>query len=164
MFVNDIELAAQFAFTAEGQEYRPRIGAELGAQFVDDAREVRAGAIHFIDEGQARYTIAVHLTPDSFALRLHTADAAEHGDSAVEAAKTADRAIEFLRFHDIAADRIGVVGQGQPGETLLEKTRELGVDLLVMGAYGRSRLAEFFLGSSTHTVIQNSPVPVFLFH
>jgi nucleotide-binding universal stress UspA family protein len=36
--------------------------------------------------------------------------------------------------------------------------------LLVMGAYGRSTLREFFAGSMTRTMLRESPVPLFLYH
>jgi nucleotide-binding universal stress UspA family protein len=40
--------------------------------------------------------------------------------------------------------------------------REL--DLLVMGAYGHSRMREFILGGATNTILTNPPVPVLLSH
>jgi nucleotide-binding universal stress UspA family protein len=33
-----------------------------------------------------------------------------------------------------------------------------------MGAYGRSALREFFLGSVTQTLLREAAVPLFLFH
>lgn len=38
------------------------------------------------------------------------------------------------------------------------------VDLLVMGAYGHSRIREFILGGATLSMISRPPVPVFLSH
>jgi nucleotide-binding universal stress UspA family protein len=45
-----------------------------------------------------------------------------------------------------------------------EHVRSLGAALLVMGAYGQPVLLEFFVGSVTRTMLQASPVPLFLFH
>ncbi|RMF44914.1 MAG: universal stress protein, partial [Planctomycetota bacterium] len=36
--------------------------------------------------------------------------------------------------------------------------------LLAAGAFGRSRTAEWLLGSHTRHIIRSSPVPLFLFH
>ena len=55
----------------------------------DDAHEVRADAIHLVDEGDARNAVLVGLTPDRLGLRLDAADRAEHGDGAVENAQRA---------------------------------------------------------------------------
>ena len=50
------------------------------------------------------------------------------------------------------------------GEALLSRCADLGADLLVMGAYGHSRLTEFVLGGATRTVLQHMTVPVLMAH
>ncbi len=86
------------------------------------------------------------------------------GADPVEAARHADRAVEFLRFHAIQASP-HVLGPGpSTAETLLDQVRQLHVGLLVMGCYGQPGLREFFLGSVTRTVLKNSSVPLFLYH
>jgi nucleotide-binding universal stress UspA family protein len=81
-----------------------------------------------------------------------------------QAARLTDRAVEFLRFHDIQAVAHGLASTAKPGEVILEQARHLQADLLVMGAYGQSVLREFFLGSVTRSVLQESTVPLFLYH
>lgn len=71
------------------QQHGPGIRSQLPAHLLHNAVKVRAEAVHLVDERDARHTIAVGLTPDGFALRLHTADAAEHGDSAIQHAQRA---------------------------------------------------------------------------
>ena len=51
-----------------------------------------------------------------------------------------------------------------PAEVILETVRMVDAGLLVMGAYGQPVLREFFLGSATRTMLEKSPVPVFLYH
>ena len=51
-----------------------------------------------------------------------------------------------------------------PAEVILEQVRRLKAGLLVMGAYGQPALREFFLGSVTRKVLEESPVPLFLYH
>ncbi|MGQ9367476.1 universal stress protein [Azospirillum sp. ST 5-10] len=48
------------------------------------------------------------------------------------------------------------------GRVLLDRTRTLGADLLVMGAYGRSRLRERVFGGATRTVLGAADVPILL--
>ena len=55
----------------------------------DDVEEVRAGAVHLVDEGDARDAVLVGLAPDRLGLRLDAADGAEDRDRAVEHAQRA---------------------------------------------------------------------------
>lgn len=84
--------------------------------------------------------------------------------SSVEAAKKADRVVEFLGFHNVKAKLHPVVSSKAQGRVLLEEANNLGSELIVMGAYGKTRLREFFLGSVTQTVLSESQAPVFLYH
>src|SRR5690606_36642192 len=52
-----------------------------------DAEEVRARAVHLVDERESRHLVFVRLPPYSFRLRLDAADRAEHGDRTVEHAQ-----------------------------------------------------------------------------
>jgi nucleotide-binding universal stress UspA family protein len=84
--------------------------------------------------------------------------------SSVEAAKKADRAVEFLGFHGVQAKLHPVVSTKPIGRVLLDEANNLGSELLVMGAYGKSRLRDFFVGSVTQTVLQEASMPVFVYH
>jgi len=50
------------------------------------------------------------------------------------------------------------------GDVLMSTAAELGADLVVMGAYGRSRLRELILGGATHAVLKRMTVPVLMSH
>ncbi|MCT7085102.1 universal stress protein, partial [Salmonella enterica] len=39
---------------------------------------------------------------------------------------------------------------------------EHGIDLLVMGAYGHSRIRQFLVGSTTRTMLRTATMPVLL--
>lgn len=41
---------------------------------------------------------------------------------------------------------------------------EAGADMLVMGAYGHSRLREFILGGATRRVVAEAAIPVLMAH
>lgn len=85
-------------------------------------------------------------------------------DSKEDAARRSERAIEFLGFHQIKAEPWPVESDKPPAEVILETVRMVDAGLLVMGAYGQPVLREFFLGSVTRNVLENSPVPVYLYH
>jgi len=50
------------------------------------------------------------------------------------------------------------------GEAILHEATASGADLLVMGAYGRSRFSEWILGGATRTVLTQARLPVFFQH
>jgi len=87
-----------------------------------------------------------------------------HKTSSVEAGKIADRAVEYLRFHEIPAKPHPTSGTRSASDDILEMARQLGVELIVMGSYGRTALAEFFLGSVTRNVLARTEIPLFLYH
>jgi len=49
-------------------------------------------------------------------------------------------------------------------ERLLARCTDLDADLLVMGAYGHSRLREFVLGGTTRGMLRDTTVPLFMSH
>ncbi len=72
-----------------------------------------------------------------------------------------DRAIRMLGRHDVTAEELVLANRGQePGSLLLEQAQTRDADLLVMGAYGRSRLREMILGGATRHVLHNATMPV----
>lgn len=70
-----------------------------------------------------------------------------------------------LKVHGIEARMEEVDAEGAAIGAVLEKyVGSLSADLLVMGAYGHSRVREFLLGGATQSVLRAPPVPVFLSH
>jgi nucleotide-binding universal stress UspA family protein len=53
-----------------------------------------------------------------------------------------------------------VVGPGQTAQAVIDEAKQLDVDLIVMAASGRSRVARFFVGSTADRVIREAPCPV----
>lgn len=71
----------------------------------------------------------------------------------------------YLERHGLACERHLVTVTGEPvGKALMRQAADLAADLVVMGGYGRSRLAEFVLGGVTRHVITNLERPVLLAH
>ena len=82
----------------------------------------------------------------------------EHAD------RSAERAVAFLHSHHVAARAYARATTAAPAHVLLEHVHQVQASLLVMGAYGRSTLREFFGGSTTRTMLRESPVPLFFYH
>ena len=52
---------------------------------------------------------------------------------------------------------------GQPETVIADIVEQGGVDLLVVGAYGHSRIRSLFIGSTTSEMIRSCKIPVLLF-
>ena len=72
---------------------------------------------------------------------------------------------EHLAHHDIKATPVRVdSGSETLSDIMLSKAKELGIDLIIMGAYGHSRLREKILGGNTYHLLNNSPIPLLMNH
>jgi nucleotide-binding universal stress UspA family protein len=69
-----------------------------------------------------------------------------------------------LARHGVRVSAIDVPVVGEVAETLRGRAGEVGADMLVMGAYRHSRLQEWFLGGVTQSLLNRSPLPLFLAH
>jgi nucleotide-binding universal stress UspA family protein len=70
-----------------------------------------------------------------------------------------------LRRNGIAADAITVEATNKnAGEVILQKSRELGCDLLIKGAYTQSRLRQMIFGGATSHILAKTTLPVFMAH
>jgi nucleotide-binding universal stress UspA family protein len=49
---------------------------------------------------------------------------------------------------------------GRPDVKLVDSAREVRAGLIVMGAFGRNRITEYFLGSNSAAVVRSSPIAV----
>ena len=86
-------------------------------------------------------------------------------DEAVPRVLEAGEIAATLARHNIKVDIINLVSKGMPiGEAILNAAKDNDSGLLVMGAYGHSRLMEFILGGATRHVLQNLDLPVFMSH
>jgi nucleotide-binding universal stress UspA family protein len=81
-----------------------------------------------------------------------------------EAAVRMERALAFLRAHDVEAHGHPVESGRAPAVVIEEKLLSFDAGLLVMGAYGQPTLREFFIGSVTRTLLESCAVPIFCSH
>jgi nucleotide-binding universal stress UspA family protein len=72
---------------------------------------------------------------------------------------------QHLAQHGIKADMKALAkGDVDIGSTLVSYAADVSADLIVMGAYGHSRLREIVLGGTTRTILQSMTVPVLMAH
>lgn len=72
--------------------------------------------------------------------------------------------VSYLERHQVRATVESFTFTGSIGKAILEQAGRLGADLLVMGAYGHSRLREMMLGGATREVLAGATVPVLMAH
>jgi nucleotide-binding universal stress UspA family protein len=88
---------------------------------------------------------------------------AVHADTS-EAERRAGCAAEFLGLHGIEAERHALATSSRPELALVEEVHRLGAGLVVMGAYGKPAVREFFFGSVTRAMLREKSAPLFLYH
>lgn len=83
----------------------------------------------------------------------------EEGDAA-RAIEVSEDGIKLARAHECAAANLVVVGE--PERIILQKASELDCSMIVVGAYGHSKVRHMILGSTTTHLIQHTRLPVML--
>jgi len=87
------------------------------------------------------------------------------GEKHLETTATTADVEHFLTRHQIkySLNRIAFEG-GDIGRFLMDYAEGVDADLLVMGAYGHSRLREFVLGGATRAMLRDPRLPILLSH
>lgn len=81
------------------------------------------------------------------------------------AAYPADEAARYLSRHDVGTEIVVRPGTRRKiGEIVEETALELGAGMIVMGAYGHSRLRELLIGGVTRDLASGSRLPLLLAH
>lgn len=110
-------------------------------------------AVHAISSAipLLRRAVAVNLV-------VFDADASTHG-----AEPGADIAL-YLARHGVQVEVSRGHGGGDAGAALLSFAADRQADLIVMGAYGHSRLTEILLGGASRSALLASPIPLWMAH
>jgi nucleotide-binding universal stress UspA family protein len=83
----------------------------------------------------------------------------DHGD-----VPSADMALHLAR-HGVKAEAAQTVATDiDVGDIILSRLSDLGADLVVMGAYGHSRMRELMMGGVTRDLLRHMTVPVLMSH
>jgi len=72
---------------------------------------------------------------------------------------------QMLARHGVSCD-IDVLGKSltRVSDVLMRHQQDIGADMIVMGAYGHSRLREAILGGATRNMLEQTSVPVLMAH
>lgn len=68
---------------------------------------------------------------------------------------------KFSDTHEQLVTEMRVI-EGLPFRVILDETKRINADLIVMGSHGRTALGEFFMGSVAHKVTNKATVPVLI--
>ncbi|WP_197467667.1 universal stress protein [Stenotrophomonas sp. DDT-1] len=93
---------------------------------------------------------------------LHVSSGAGAGDNVNDAAA---QLLAHLQQHSVSATLVQREPMdGGTSPVILSHAEQSGADLIVAGAYGRSRASEYVFGGVTRTLLRSSPLPVLLSH
>lgn len=82
------------------------------------------------------------------------------GNETVKDVEGLDWAVQQLESADFSPQTH--IQSGEAEQVITEQVQRLDIDLLVMGAYGHSRIRHLILGSTTTAILRNCAIPVLL--
>lgn len=110
-------------------------------------------------EGTRAVAAALPFLKLADSLHIITADTSDT-DSPV-----GDDLSKYLAWHGLEAKSVFFSPAGKSvGEALLQESKRLGADMMVMGGYSHSRMRELILGGVTRDVIETASLPVLMGH
>lgn len=128
----------------------PYDGSELASKSLEKAIEfakldssVKVSVLHVI-------TLPIKRGPESLYNQVKSM-IIEDGNGVIEDAKA--------KLAEIPNQSEAFVKEGSPSHVVLQQAKEMNCDLIIMGSRGLSGFKEF-LGSVSHSITQNSTVPV----
>ena len=112
-------------------------------------------------DGGASALKAVHYVASSPLLKGMTCHLVAVGKPESEAARELESATMALQGagFEVKSDLL----EGHPEEVIKKEVESRGIDLLVMGAYGHSRIRRLLIGSTTTALVRECLIPVLLF-
>ena len=138
--------------------------------FPTDGSPASSAALHeavkFAKEAGARIT-ALHVIPEFHVFTYHP-DMLEETrgvylkDSERHSAAVLDDVAKVAREHNVPCDVVQRRSD-QPYETIVAIAVDYGCDLIAMATHGYKGARGVLLGSETHRVLLNTPVPVLVF-
>lgn len=89
-------------------------------------------------------------------------NAPRHGDS--DGQNASAQLARYLSRHAVRCEILAESTELDMGSALLALASDVFADLLVMGAYGHTRLHDMFMGSASRTVLRDMTLPVLMAH
>jgi len=112
---------------------------------------------------EAARALADALPPMAHAKEVHILSV--FGEKGINTTSTFSDLERYLGMHKVkyAIDRV-TFAAGTIGDCVMSHAKDVNADLLVMGAYGHSRMREFILGGATRDILADTQLPVLLSH
>ncbi|MDO8876495.1 MAG: universal stress protein [Pseudolabrys sp.] len=86
-------------------------------------------------------------------------------EKSMKTTRSSEQLAAHLLMHGVKVELDVIDAQDRSiGDVLGEYVNSQKIDLLVMGAYGHSRIRDFVLGGATKSMLQKPPLPLFLSH
>ena len=127
-------------------------------------RPIRRVAIAWKDTAEAARAISTAMPVMAQARQIFLFAASE-GSDLKDTEKSAHACAAFLRWHGLDPEVHCMECDEEDAKSLVFATAAgVGTDLVVMGAYGHSRLREFAFGGFTRRVLSECSLPVMLVH
>lgn len=98
------------------------------------------------------------------ATKVYVGQIVDPGQSLPEAERQFGGINAHLERYGVAATLSQVEYRSNTGEQILEMAHQKGADLVVMGAYGHSRIVEWALGGATRYLLRYSTLPLLMAH
>ncbi|HVV40970.1 MAG TPA: universal stress protein [Nitrobacter sp.] len=120
----------------------------IGWKDTREARRAVQDALPFLHEAKQVTVVEVCEKDDGDAARRHVADV-----------------VGYLGHHRIKAEsRVEIRARGSGADQIISLAEDEGADLLVVGAYGHSRLNEWVFGGMTRDLLTSSPICCLMSH
>jgi len=112
------------------------------------------------DEAMAAVRAALPMLVGAGLVNITVIDPPLHG---AERSDPGGALAQYLSRHGVRAE-VSVLARTQPkiSDILARHAREIGADMIVMGAYSHSRLRESILGGATRDMLELADLPVFM--
>ena len=122
-------------------------------------------AIAWKETAEAARAITAAMPLLQNARQIDVLSVCEENKGAGACINTSDALTRYFRWHGLNASGKFLVPEGRaPADAALEHAQRFDADLLVMGAYGHSRVREFIFGGFTQRVLRGAELPILLFH
>lgn len=122
-------------------------------------------AIAWKETAEAAHAVTASMPFIAGASRVLTLTVVEDDATDSQCSEAVERLARTLRAHDLKTSGLSILPAGRsPWRALSQTARELGADLIVMGAYGHSRVREFVFGGFTRDALQDCDLPVLFMH
>jgi nucleotide-binding universal stress UspA family protein len=86
-------------------------------------------------------------------------------EKVIDTKRSGEELAKYLSRHSVQVvlDKVDAAGQ-RIGDVLEAYVESRSANLIVMGAYGHSRIRDFILGGATKSMLSRPPIPIFLSH